>query len=42
MYFQLMTYIRNIDRKIKVQTEESFQKPIMDETSNLKKAMEQK
>ena len=26
LYFQLMTYVRNIDRKMKVQTEESFQK----------------
>ena len=36
MYLQLMTYVRNIDRKVKVQTEESFQKTIMDEISNLK------
>ena len=26
LYLQLMTYVRNIDRKMKVQTEESFQK----------------
>ena len=26
LYLQLMTYVRNIDRKIKVETEESFQK----------------
>ena len=32
-----MTYVRNIDRKIKVQTEESFQKTIMDEIKNFKK-----
>ena len=32
-----MTQIRNIDRKMKVQTEESFQKTIMDEISNIKK-----
>ena len=25
LYLQLMTYVRNIDRKMKVQTEESFQ-----------------
>ena len=31
LYLQLMTYVRNIDRKMKVQTEESFQKTIMDE-----------
>ena len=39
---QLMTYVRNIDRKMKVQTEESFQKTIMDEITNLEKALEQK
>ena len=37
LYFQLMTYVRNIDRKIKVQTEEDFQKTMMDEITNLKK-----
>ena len=42
LYLQLMTYIRNIDRKRKVQTEERFQKTIMDEIKNLKKALEQK
>ena len=26
LYFQLMTYVRNIDRKMKVQTEENFKK----------------
>ena len=26
LYLQLMTYVRNVDRKMKVQTEESFQK----------------
>ena len=36
-YLQLMTFVRNIDRKMKVQTEESFQKTIMDEIVNLKK-----
>ena len=39
---QLMAHIRNIDRKMKVQTEENFQKTIMDEIINLKKALEQK
>ena len=34
LYLQLMTYVRNIDRKMKVETEESFQKTVMDEISN--------
>ena len=42
LYLQLMTYVRNIDRKMKVETEENFQKNIMDEIVNLKKAIEQK
>ena len=42
LYLQLMAHVRNIDRKMKVQTEESFQKTIMDEIDNLKKALEQK
>ena len=42
LYLQLMTFVRNIDQKMKVQMEESFQKTIMDEISNLKKALEQK
>ena len=42
LYLQLMTYVRNIDRKMKVQTEENFQKTIMDEITNLKKGLEQK
>ena len=42
LYLQLMAHIRNIDRKMKVQTEENFQKTIMDEIGNLKKALEQK
>ena len=42
LYLQLMAHIRNIDRKIKVETEENFQKTIMDEIINLKKALEQK
>ena len=40
LYLQLMTHVRNIDRKMKVQTEESFQKTIMDKIVNLKKALE--
>ena len=42
LYLQLMKYVRNVDRKMKVQTEENFQKAIMDEIVNLKKALEQK
>ena len=42
LYLQLMTYVRNIDRKMKVQTEENFQKTIKDEIKNLKRALEQK
>ena len=42
LYLQLMTFVRNIDRKMKVQMEENFQKTIMDKITNLKKAMEQK
>ena len=37
LYLQLMTHVRNIDRKMKVQMEENFQKTIMDEIVNLKK-----
>ena len=37
LYLQLLTHVRNIDRKIKVQTEENFQKTIMDEINGLKK-----
>ena len=40
LYLQLMTYVRNIDRNMKVQTEESFQKTIMDEIKNLKKVLD--
>ena len=32
-----MTHVRNIDRKMKVQTDENFQKTIMDEIINLKR-----
>ena len=42
LYLQLMTHARTLDRKMKVETEESFKKTVMDEISNLKKAMEQK
>ena len=42
LYLQLMTHVRNIDRKMKVETEQNFQKTIMEEIVNLKKALEQK
>ena len=42
LYLQLMTHVRNINRKMKFQTEENFQKTIMDEIVNLKKALERK
>ena len=42
LYLQLMTHVRNIDRKMKVQTEENFQKTIMDEINGLEKALERK
>ena len=42
LYLQLMTHVRNVDRKMKVQTEENFQKTIMDEIVNLKKTLERK
>ena len=42
LHLQLMMYVRNIDRKMKVQTEENFQKTIMEEIVNLKKALEHK
>ena len=42
LYFQLMAYVRNIDQKMKVQMEESFQKTIMNEINNFRKALEQK
>ena len=42
LYLQLMTHVRNTDRKMKVQTEENFQKTIMNEINNLKEALEQK
>ena len=42
LYLQLMTHVRNIDRKMKVETEENFQKTIMDEINGLKQALERK
>ena len=38
LYLQLMTHVRNIDRKMKVEAEQNFQKTIMDEIVNLKKS----
>ena len=42
LYLQLMAHVRNIDQKMKVEMEQNFQKTIMDEITNLKKALEQK
>ena len=42
LYLQVMADIRNVDRKMKVQTEENFQKSVLDEVKNLKHVMEQK
>ena len=42
LYLQLMAHVSIVDRKMKVQTEENFQKTIMDEIKNLEKALEQK
>ena len=42
LYLQLMTQVGNVDLKMKVQTEENFQKTIMDEIINLKKTMERR
>ena len=42
LYLHLMTHVRNIDRKMKVETEQNSQRTVIDEIVNLKKAMEQK
>ena len=42
LYLQVIADVRNVDRKMKVQTEENFQKTILDEIKNLKNVMEQK
>ena len=42
LYLQLMTHVRNVDRKMKVETEQNCQKTIMDEITNLKKALEER
>ena len=36
LYLQLMADVRNVDRKMRAQTEENFQKTILDEIKNLK------
>ena len=42
LYLQLMMHVRNIDRKMKVLTEENFQKTIIDEINGFKEALERK
>ena len=42
LYLQVMADVRNVDRKMTVQTEENFQKTILDEIKNLKNVTEQK
>ena len=37
LYLQVMADIRNVDRKMKVQTEENFQKTFLDEIKKCKK-----
>ena len=37
-----MADVRNVDRKMKVQTEENLQETILDEIKNLENVMEQK
>ena len=41
-YLQSMAYVRNIDKKMKVQTEENFQNTIMDEIKKPKLVLVQK
>ena len=42
LYLQVMADVRNVDRKMKVQTEENFQRTILDDIKNLKNVMDQK
>ena len=42
LYLQIMAGVRNVDRKMKVQTEANFQKTTLDKIKNLKNVMEQK
>ena len=37
-----MAHVRNIDQKMKVEAEHNFKKTIMDEITNLKKALEER
>ena len=41
-HLQIIADDRNVDRKMKVQMEENFQKTILDEIKNLRNVMEQK
>ena len=36
LYLQVIADVRKVDRKMKVQTDENFQKTILDEINNLK------
>ena len=42
LYLQVMADVRNVDRKVKVETEGNFQKTILDKIKNLKNVMGQK
>ena len=42
LYLQVMAGVRNVDRRMKVQTEENFQKTILDEVKSLRNVMERK
>ena len=42
LYLQVMADVRNVHRKMQVQTEDTFQKTVVDEIKNLKSVMEQK
>ena len=42
LYPHVMADVRNVDRKMKVQTEENFQETILEEIKNLKNVIEQK
>ena len=42
IYLQVMQDVKNVDGKMKITTEENFQRTILDEIKNLKKVMEEK
>ena len=42
LYLQVLQDIKNVDGKMKIVSEENFQKTILDEIKNLKKTMEEK